>query len=131
MSDKKTLEEKLHEVLQDLGAHEFVSVWNEYCDANNYVDDRLYSMSEFDEQFQNSTPLEIIKALGENFDVDDDWFAYTIYGVDSSGDPFDLVCEDDLINSIVREQKSFGCREIQDVLDEYDDEDEDEDDDED
>lgn len=125
MSDKKTLEEKLHEVLQDLGAHGFVSVWNEYCDANNYADDRLYSMSEFDEHFQNSTPLEIIKALGDEFCVDEDWFAYTLYGINSSDDPFDLVCEDDLIKSIIQSQNSYGSREIQDILDEDDEEDED------
>lgn len=51
-------------------------------------DDRYYPMDEFDELLDGKSPLEIAGLVeGEDFNTGDDYFRFTIYGVESTSEP--------------------------------------------
>jgi hypothetical protein len=50
-------------------------------------DDRYYLMYEFDELLYGKSPLEIAELVsGEDFNTGDDYFRFTMYGVESTSD---------------------------------------------
>jgi hypothetical protein len=69
----------------------FVNMCEELDSYNGFLgDDRLYDMSMFDEIMSGKTPLEIAHDLEDNnFSTNDDYFQFTIYGVESTNDKYD------------------------------------------
>lgn len=66
-------------------------------------DDRYYPMCDFDELLGGRSPLEIAELVsGEDFNTGDDYFRFTIYGVESTSDAdySDYSAEDVLDNAI-------------------------------
>ena len=123
--ERTELANRIREALLDLG-DELVSVWNEYCLKNNYGDDYIYQMYEFDEQYEGCTPTQIVETLVDDFDINQDFFRYTQYGTKSFSDPADGIDEyelDDLTSYIERNFDWLHCNTLQDILDEYEDED--------
>ena len=117
---------KVNNTLWELEDDELVSVWNEYCNHNNYAEDYIYSMVKFDEHYRDSTPTEIVGDLDPNFDIDDDFFRCTQYGTVSfttATDNIDKYELGDLSNYIVDNLNALGCEELQEIIDEYEDED--------
>lgn len=54
-------------------------------------DDRVYNMEDFDELMSGKSPLEIARDIeGNNFSTNDDYFQFTIYGVESTDDKYDV-----------------------------------------
>lgn len=54
-------------------------------------DDRVYDMSELDELLYGKSPLEIIEMVdGNNFSTSDDYFQFTMYGLESTDDKYDV-----------------------------------------
>lgn len=54
-------------------------------------DDRAYNMEDFDELMSGKSPLEIARDIdGNNFSTSDDYFYYTIYGLESTDDKYDI-----------------------------------------
>lgn len=123
------LENEIRSCIDNMDASDLVWLWNEYCDNNNYSDDKIYMMSDFDELESNSTPLEIAKLIeGNDFRTGDEYFAYTIYGAESFDSPeeFKSFDADYLARYIVRNEDSLGNDEIQDILDSANEDEEDE-----
>lgn len=101
----------LKEQLDKLSEAEYAKLWNGYCETNNYTDDMLHPMEEFNEMFKDTAPLEIMD-MGRcsHFNTNDDWFkAKQVYGweVTSDCDPRYLTEEDDLLDYVEENADSF------------------------
>lgn len=113
------MREKLQECIENMTDSELFEVWNGYCLNNHYDDDLLISMADFDERLEGESPSEIIGLITDNdFNVNDDYFKHTIYGLESFNTVSDAVYIDDLINYIIRTEESFNNSDIQDILSE-------------
>lgn len=79
---------EVREYLYSLSDREKVDIWNEYTDAANNPDDRIYSIDEFDELFSDVKPWEIARACfySQRFNPSDDWFWFNGYGNVESAD---------------------------------------------
>lgn len=130
--------DKVLDVLSDLSEDDLISVWNEYCDANNYVDDRIYYMSELDDVygygvFDNSPITDIIDTIRDDFndfDTSCDYFGVTMYGYESfdSPDSFSGFDINDLCKYIVDNDDALGENQLREVLEEIAEDEEDEED---
>lgn len=109
---------KLREVLENLEEWTLIGVWNEYCDAESYYDDRIYSMADFDDLLSGCSPTEVVEAINSNFSTADNWCRYTVYGWESFDYLDDVIDMDDLIDYILDNETSLGNADIQEFLDE-------------
>ena len=111
--------EGLQETLE--GEDEIVRLWNEVHEAWANRDEYIYRMFEFDDLFQDNTPLQIVSEVeGRNFDTSDRWFYYErgIYlkSFSSIGDVIPLTGFVDMVSYIVKENNAFGNKEIEEIL---------------
>ena len=94
----------IKEQVGNLPEHEYVKVWNDYCEANGYTDGIVRLMDDFNDMFKELTPLEIIDiSRNGKFNTNDTWFvAKEMYGweVSSDCDARYLTEEDELIDYI-------------------------------
>lgn len=97
---------------------ELVGLWNEYCENNNYWDDRIFSMDELDDLFCGCGAIELIDKLSSNFSTSDDYFKDTIYGLESFDNIEDVIEIDDVIEYIIDNDDNLYCDAIRDMLDE-------------
>lgn len=67
--------------LEDLRTEELVDIHNEYCSANNYMDDYVYRMSDFDMVFEGESQWECVRKayFGERFNPTDEYFYFNGY----------------------------------------------------
>lgn len=121
---RDTLGEVL-EYLHSLDDGDKVNIWNEYTDATNNPDDRIYSMDEFDEIFSDTKPWEIARACfySRRFNPSDSWFWFNGYGNTESADyisdhddrsPIDL---DEVAEYIVSNDNELFSDDIRAILD--------------
>lgn len=114
--------ENVLEVLQELDDETLCTIWNEYCEENNMFDDHLYGNGEFNETFQNSDPEHIAQVIcyGE-FSINDEYFTFDGNGnLKSSDNVNDLICIEDLLDFILRNDETFNIDELEELLEEDD-----------
>ena len=117
-------EERKYEILKEKmdeycwNDWELVSLWNEYCEKNNYYDDRIFSMDEFNELYSGCSPLEILDAVDRDFNTNDDWFKCGIYGCESFDYISDSIDMDSVIEYIIDNDDNLYDDTIQSFLDE-------------
>lgn len=124
--------DKILDALKEVDERDLIYAWNDYCDAANYPDDRIWSMSELDDVYgydafngmSVSEVAEQIRRDFEDFNFDADYFVITIYGYESgdSLDDFDVFNFEDLADYMYRNDDALGISEIQDILDEEEEE---------
>ena len=116
---------EVREYLDSLSDGEKVDIWNEYAEAANNPDDRIYSMDEFDEIFSDTKPWEIARACfySRRFNPSDSWFWFNGYGNVESSDyisdhddrsPIDL---DEVAEYIVSNNDELFNDDIRAILD--------------
>ena len=116
---------EVREYLDTLDDGEKVDIWNEYTDAANSPDDRVYSMDEFDEIFSDKKPWEIARACfySRRFNPSDSWLWFNGYGNVESADyisdhddrsPIDL---DEVAEYIVSNDDELFNDDIRAILD--------------
>lgn len=84
-------------------------VFNDMCDQldswDGFLgDDRYYPMDEFDELLDGRSPLEIAQLVeGNDFNTSDDYFKFTIYGVESAYEPdySDCYSAEDVLDNLI------------------------------
>ena len=84
-------------------------VFNDMCEQldswDGFLgDDRYYSMYEFDELLDGRSPLEIAQLVeGCDFDSNDEYFKFTIYGVESTNEPdySDYYSAEDVLDNLI------------------------------
>ena len=112
------------EALESMDNDDLVDINNEYCDKNNYSDDRIYRMYELDELFGDMRVTEFLEKLTDEFRVSDDYFKYGIYGLESTDLPSDWMDISDIADYIESHDDSLRNNEIQEILDEFEDDEE-------
>ena len=92
--------------VDNLSEWELLGIWNDYCDYNNYCDDRVYYVSDLDELCYSMKPTEIISRYGEL-----DGFEYFKDGVytEGSNDLLDLIDYGALIDYIIDNETGIKC----------------------
>lgn len=106
MSVRNFIKSKLDECSES----RYAEIWNNYCEQNNYPDQMLYPMEQFNTMFGGKTPLEIVD-IGKNVNTNDDWFVYNeIYSsvAKSDCDPRYLTEEEELIDWLDLNAISIG-----------------------
>lgn len=113
--------------VDNLSENELLNIWNDYCDCNNYYDDKVYYVDELDELCYSMKPTEIISRYG-----DLDGFEYFTDGVytEGSNDLLDLIDYGALIDYIIDNEEDFDNSDIADALEEIEEDDDDEEEDE-
>lgn len=116
---------EVREYLGSLSDGGKADIWNEYAEATNNPDDRIYSMDEFDEIFSDTKPWEIARACfySRRFNPSDSWFWFNGYGNVESADyisdhddrcPIDL---DEVAEYIVSNDDELFNDDIRAILD--------------
>jgi hypothetical protein len=74
-------------------------------------DDRCYSMDEIDEILGDRKPSEVLNMVTSDFDFNDDYFYFSIYGLESCGDKSDVYLDSFTHEEILDEylDKYFRC----------------------
>lgn len=113
--------------VDNLSENELLNIWNDYCDCNNYYDDKVYYVDELDELCYSMKPTEIISRYG-----DLDGYEYFTDGVytEGSNDLLDLIDYGALIDYIIDNEEDFDNSDIADALEEIEEDDDDEEEDE-
>lgn len=126
------LYERIKEELESWRTYDLVLIWNDYCEECNYMDDYI-EYNNPDEFMSGRTPSEVLNEIGSDYNINDEYAVYTIYGWESFNYETDEHCPidiDTLANWIVDDEDGHGYDSLQDIVDEYLEEEEEEDEDE-
>lgn len=111
--------DEVKEFLENLTDEELKAIWNEYCERNNYYDNIIYNMYEFDDIMQNETPEGIaLKIFYGDFKITDDYFMFDGYNNLKSGYADEFIYFDELADYICRNEDSLNNDELKDFLEE-------------
>ena len=115
----KTIEE-IKEFLEDMSESDIFYIWNEYTQNNNYYDDEIFSMDEFDEIMDGTTPTDLsYKIFYGDFNPNNAYFYFNGYGNLKSSDYIeDLISCYDLAEYIHNNDEDFNNDDLRDFLDE-------------
>lgn len=73
-----------------LSEDEQVEIFNRFCDENG-LEEKIYSMGEFNEVFSGYTPYDIFHMIwfnSDDVDWNDKYFVITVYGFKTFSDPY-------------------------------------------
>ena len=82
--------EKFENVLSE---DEQVEIFNRFCDENG-LEEKIYSMGEFNEIFSSYTPYDIFQMIwfnSDDVDWNDKYFVITVYGFKTFSDPYEFI----------------------------------------
>lgn len=116
--------EKIKDAITDLDNSDKVGLWNEYCESNNYYDDRI-EYNDIDELLCGLDPSEVINKIDlENYKESDrycavdGWDEYVSFDyVDDDNSPFDLSL---LAQWIYDNEDACGYLDEDDISDHFD-----------
>lgn len=83
------IEAAIYSLIENMSDSDIVALWNDYCDAANYPDDRIYNMYDFNDIFSGTEPEEIARRVyfgndenreGSSFNPNRDYFYFNGYG---------------------------------------------------
>lgn len=122
-----TRRDAIREYIKNLRDYEQVNLWNDYCEAQNYSDDRIGGMDEFDDLFYGLSPLEIVRRLDSSFNPNHSWLYFDGWGnVCSTNYPEDeVIQQDDIAEYIDESGNSLYDSGIAELLEGWDEDDED------
>lgn len=72
------LEERIYDTLCEMSDDEMVYLHNEYCMRNNYTEDYIEYMGDFDSTWCNLSPSEIVDKFGE-INTNDNYYVTDFY----------------------------------------------------
>ena len=76
-----------------LSEDEQVEIFNRFCDENG-LEEKIYSMGEFNEIFSSYTPYDIFHMIwfnSDDVDWNDKYFVVTVYGFKTFSDPYEFI----------------------------------------
>jgi len=119
------MEDKIRAIesfLDELDMEQLVPLWNEYCEAVNYMDDMVENMDAFDELMTGMEPHEIAqKVCYGDFNYAHNWFSFNGYGnlvsFGRAEDENSPIYTLEMAEYIVKHDVDFGCDEVRELLD--------------
>lgn len=136
---KRTLEEMREEAIEMLENDDelFCNMVEELDSWNGYADGyRAYGMDELDEQYYDCPASKVINDLTEDFSINDNYFYFSIYGLESCDDKAELyrdnTTEEEVLDAVLDNYPHlwFSDTDFKDLIEEIDNYDEDEEEDE-
>ena len=139
---KRTLEDLRNEAIEMLENDDdlFCNMVEELDSWNGYADGyRAWEMCELDEQYYDCSASQIINDLTEDFSINDNYFYFSIYGLESCDDKAELyrdnTTEDEVLDAILDNYPHLyfsdtDFRDLIEEIDNYEEEDEEESEDE-
>lgn len=120
---KQTKKQNLVALINELDENEKISIFNDYCEKNNYYDDMVYLTEEIDYLWEGKKPSEIIKIFGD-VSMFDTYYSFDVYGAYSYSFIEDNKSwyPDEIAEYIIQNDDDLGCNEIKEYLDENTDE---------
>lgn len=79
----------------------FVEAVQELIAWNNFIDVEAFSMDEIDEICYGMKPSELIEKMTSDFNSSDDYFYFSIYGLESCNDLAELYHDECDINDVI------------------------------
>lgn len=120
MPNTMSKEDFIREVVDEMRGSDLVSLNNEYCNETDYMDDYIEYMDMFDDIVGGYTPTEIAGLVADTgFSVNDNYFKFTIYGIESFDFPEDYIDIDAIVDYICENDNDLGDSDIRDALDEW------------
>lgn len=119
----KNKNERIMEVLEELGDEDTREMWNQYCDERADYEEKVLLFAEMVDELSDLNFLEAIQHIdmGE-FNTNDDYAQETIYGWRTFSDLFDVVDLGVLADYIEESEEDFGNWDLQEILEEEDEE---------
>ncbi len=112
--------EKIIDTIQCEEDDKIVKMWNELQDAYRY-DEHIFYMWVLNDLFTGQTVTDFLNAIDmSNFDLNNDYFVDSIYGLKSISDIYDVIDFDELAEYIEEEMESFGIPELEEILENAD-----------
>lgn len=126
----ETRRDAIREYIESLSDCEQVDLWDDYCEAQNYYDDQIERMEDFNDLFYGMSPLDIIRRLDGDFDPNDDWFYFDCRGNCCSTDhpEYDVIQQDDIAEYVDEHEDDLNNSGLTELLESWN-EDADDDDD--
>lgn len=116
---EEELKERVEEIVSSWEDSTAVENWNEYCDRNNYYDDRI-EYNDIDELLCGCTkPSEVLNKISSDYGVSDTYAKNGIYGwesfsyLDDSSSPYDA---DTLADYIIENKECFGDDDLKELF---------------
>ena len=132
---KRTLEDLRNEAIEMLENDDdlFCNMVEELDSWDGYADGyRAFCMDELDEEYYNCPASKIINDLTEDFSINDNYFYFSIYGLESCDDKAELyrdnTTEDEVLDAVLDNYLHlyFSDSDFKDLIEEIDNYDEDE-----
>lgn len=118
---EEELRERVEEIVSLWSDSTAVVNWNEYCENESYYDDRI-EYNDIDELLCGLTkPSEILDKIGSDYDMNDTYAVFTIYGLESfnyvedSSSPYDFGT---MVDYIIENQECFGDSDLEELFEE-------------
>lgn len=92
---------------------DIINYWNEYCELNNFYEDVIHPMYEFNEYFGDSF-MSIFPRLEDNFTLDDEYFKEDHFGISSY-----QTAEDALLSVNISELENFMLGHYTDIISDW------------
>lgn len=117
------MKERLQDLFNTMTTDEMIYIHNNYCDAVNAYDDRIYLMDEFDEIMDGVKPWEIAwSVFFGSFNPTYDYFKFNGYGNLESVYEYELkdyIDIDEIIDYIINNDDALYNDDVQEILDEF------------
>ena len=111
--------EKLIDCINGMGVEEKIALHNDYCDADNRMDDRIYTMDELEDILDGVDKWELVRMVQfGDFECTQDFWKINGYGNLDSYNAWELpIYAEDIADYILLKEDSLGNDEIQEILD--------------
>lgn len=110
------LRDEIINVLEQKGDDSIVWLWNDYQDSIRY-DDHIYPMYDLNDLFHDSKVTDFLNSIDiGNFDLNDEWFCDSIYGLKTLSDIYDVIDIGELADYIEDTQDDLGDSDLAELL---------------
>lgn len=111
--------DEVKEYLEELGNNDLQTLWNAYCEQDNYCDSYIYSMDEFDEIMGSTEPSRLAQMIYYgDFCPNADCFVFDGCGNLKSGYADELADIDTLAHYIVDNENYLGDDDLEEFCEE-------------
>lgn len=110
----------IEEVINGMNDNDLVDLWRDFTSATNQSEYQLFYMGEIDELLNDYTPSQILAGItGNDFDINDAYVYCDECGLNSTGEPRDIIDifeVKDMADYIVKTNNCFYNQEIKNAL---------------
>lgn len=107
------IRDELYDLLEDLDDSDIIEIYN------NWANDKIWEMSELDDELGNMSPTEILESVESSFSTNDYFFYYNGSAYESSDCVWDFCDQDELTDALLDGEVSADDDRIRALVEEY------------